>query len=123
MAFVLSTDRWDEIVEFCETTGVKLVFGLNGDSRTPYRDFNASLNFNLNNTEAFVKYVASCENENEERSDDLLHARSEATIIVATPRRFAPRWSLSDDCCSYALSLRSSLGSSLPSLSALLSLL
>jgi hypothetical protein len=57
-AFILNMTRWEEIVDFCEATGVQLVFGLNGNTRTPYGNPKSALDFEQNNTRAFVEYVA-----------------------------------------------------------------
>jgi hypothetical protein len=54
-AFVLNMTRWQQIVDWCEATGIQLVFGLNGDTRDGY---SSPLNWKSNNTENFVKYVA-----------------------------------------------------------------
>ena len=54
-AFVLNMTRWQQIVGWCEATGIQLVFGLNGDTREGYH---SALNWKSNNTENFVKYVA-----------------------------------------------------------------
>ena len=54
-AFVLNMTRWQQIVEWCEATGIQLVFGLNGDTRSGY---SSALDWQTNNTESFVKYVA-----------------------------------------------------------------
>jgi hypothetical protein len=51
--------RWDQIVAFCAKTGIQLVFGLNGMTRTPYGSSHARLDWSLNNTAAFVKHVAA----------------------------------------------------------------
>eukprot|EP01043_Picozoa_sp_COSAG02_P058889 COSAG02_NODE_7407_length_3031_cov_1.984311_1_plen_446_part_00 len=54
-AFVLNMTRWQQIVEWCEATGIQLVFGLNGDTRDGY---SSPLDWKRNNTENFVKHVA-----------------------------------------------------------------
>ena len=54
-AFVLNMTRWQQIVDWCEATGIQLVFGLNGDTRDGY---SSPLDWKSNNTENFVKYVA-----------------------------------------------------------------
>ena len=51
--------RWEQIVAFCKATGLQLVFGLNGATRRPYYGYDAPLDWNLNNTELFVQYVAN----------------------------------------------------------------
>ena len=54
-AFVLNMTRWQQIVDWCEATGIKLVFGLNGNTR---KSGKTALDWQVNNTENFVKYVA-----------------------------------------------------------------
>ena len=33
-AFILNMSRWQQIVDFCDATGIQLVFCLNGNTRT-----------------------------------------------------------------------------------------
>eukprot|EP01049_Picozoa_sp_SAG25_P009260 SAG25_NODE_900_length_4858_cov_26.433284_6_plen_510_part_00 len=56
-AFILNMSRWQQIVDFATDTGIELVFGLNGATRT---NGNTPLDWEIKNTRAFVEYGASC---------------------------------------------------------------
>ena len=47
--------RWEQIVEFAESTGIELVFGLNGATRA---SSTTPLDWSIKNTQNFVTYVA-----------------------------------------------------------------
>lgn len=53
-AFCLNMTRWQQIIAFGQTTGIGIVFGLNGMTRA-----NNSMPANLSNHEAFLSYTAA----------------------------------------------------------------
>lgn len=53
-AFCLSMQRWAEIIDFCSNTGIRLVFGLNGMTRS-----SDTSHSNFTNIDAFLQWISS----------------------------------------------------------------